>query len=350
MLISSIFISWYLQKKRDLPWRATSNPYEIWISEVVLQQTRVAQGLDYYERFLTRFPDIESLAKADIEDVMKVWQGLGYYSRARNLHAGAKHVLQQLSGIFPSNYDEIIKVKGIGEYTAAAIGAFAFNLPLAVVDGNVNRVISRIYGIHDPINTSLGIKKIKKIAATILDPARPGLHNQAIMEFGALQCTIRNPDCLSCPLKNECYAYKHLEVELLPVKINRQKVRDRYFHYLVIAYRNKVYIRKRSGKDIWQGLYDFPLIETDHEVDEKELTLSPEWQHVFQHTLASIVNISPGYRHQLTHQRIHARFFLINVEKEPDLPGEGMFLIEKKDIHKYPVAKLIENYLGAGGF
>jgi A/G-specific adenine glycosylase len=350
MSISSIFISWYLQKKRDLPWRASSNPYEIWISEVVLQQTRVAQGLGYYERFLTRFPNIESLATAEIEDVMKVWQGLGYYSRARNLHAGAKYVLQQLSGIFPSNYEEIMKVKGIGEYTAAAIGAFAFNLPLAVVDGNVNRVISRIYGVHDPINTSMGIKKIKKIAETILDPARAALHNQAIMEFGALQCTIRNPDCLSCPLKNECYAYKHLEVELLPVKINRPKVRHRYFHYLVIAYHYNIYIRKRGEKDIWQGLYDFPLIETDHAVDENELTVSPEWQQVFQHTPALIVNVSPDYRHQLTHQRIHARFFMVSVEKEPELSGEGLLLIDKKDIHRYPVPKLIENYLMAAGF
>ncbi|HEY4787966.1 MAG TPA: A/G-specific adenine glycosylase [Bacteroidales bacterium] len=345
MSISSTLINWYLQKKRNLPWRNSENPYHIWISEIILQQTRVAQGIGYYERFITRFPDVKSLANADLEDVLKIWQGLGYYSRARNLHTGAKYVLQQLNGNIPADYEALTKIKGIGEYTAAAIGSFAFGLPVSVVDGNVNRLISRFFGIHEPVNSSSGSKKIKEIAGSIMDKNNPGIHNQAIMEFGALQCTIRNPDCSQCPLQNECYAFNHGETEILPVKIKQQKIRNRYFNYLVILYHNNSYLVKRSGKDIWEGLYEFPLIETELHTSKAQLTESPEWQSIFEGTNHQLIQVSPIYKHQLSHQTINAIFYLVKIENKLLNINPNAILIEKKDIAHYPVSKLIDNYL-----
>jgi A/G-specific adenine glycosylase len=345
MSISSILYSWYLEKKRDLPWRNTSDPYKIWVSEIILQQTRVAQGLGYYHRFLASFPDIFTLASADIADVLKVWQGLGYYSRARNIHAGAICIVNHLNGKMPENYEGLIKIKGIGEYTAAAIGSFAFNLPLAVVDGNVNRFIARFFGIHDSIKSPNGVKKIKQLAEKILDTDHPGLHNQAIMEFGALQCIARNPDCNICPLHTDCYAKLHDEVALLPVNIKQQTIRNRYFNYLVILYHNYIYIRNRSGNDIWQGLYDFPLLETEKEIDETELQETSQWATVFQDTAYKILNISPVYIHQLSHQKLYAKFFLVSAEKELARPGADALLIKQADIYNYPIPKLIDNYI-----
>ena len=344
MSISSTLINWYLQKKRNLPWRNTGSPYHIWISEIILQQTRIVQGLGYYERFITSFPDIKTLAGADLEDVLKVWQGLGYYSRARNLLIGAKYVIKQLNGIIPANYDELLKIKGVGEYTAAAIGSFAFNLPVPVVDGNVNRVIARFFGIHDPINSNSGIKQIKAFAEKILDTKDPGTHNQAIMEFGALQCTIRNPDCASCPLQNDCYAHNHNEVSILPNKIRNQKIRNRYFNYLMILHHNMVYIKKRSTKDIWQGLYEFPLIETDQNISKPELIQSKEWKSVFENYKWEILQVSPEFKHQLSHQTIHATFYIIKVEDILNSLEKGAELISRKDFHQYPISKLIDNF------
>jgi A/G-specific adenine glycosylase len=343
MSISSTLINWYLQKKRNLPWRNTDNPYQIWISEVILQQTRVIQGQGYYERFLTAFPTIESLAGSDLEEVLKVWQGLGYYTRARNLHTGAKYVVQQLDGIIPAKYEELKKIKGVGDYTAAAIASFAFNLPVSVVDGNVNRVIARLFGIHDPINSTSGIKQIKTIARKLLDIENPGTHNQAIMEFGALQCTVRNPGCGSCPLQNECVAHKRNEVNILPVKIKNQKIRDRYFNYLVIVYNNMVYFKKRDNKDIWHGLYEFPLIETENKVQEKDLIKSEGWNSVFRDQPWSILQVSKEFKHQLSHQTIHAIFYVVRIDYKTDKPvGE---LINWGNIYQYPVSKLVENFI-----
>jgi A/G-specific adenine glycosylase len=343
MSISSTLINWYLQKKRNLPWRTTQNPYYIWVSEIILQQTRVAQGTGYYERFLSTFPDIESLANSDLQEVLKTWQGLGYYSRARNLHAGAKYVVQQLNGKLPANFEDLKKIKGIGDYTAAAIGSFAFNLPVSLVDGNVNRVIARIYGIHDPINSTSGIKQIKTIAEKILDIKNPGAHNQAIMEFGALQCTIRNPDCASCPLKNDCLAYKRNEVNMLPVKIKNQKVRSRYFNYLVIFHDLMVYIIKRSDNDIWHGLYEFPLIETEGKVDEKDFIQTKEWDLIFGKNTWSIDLVSKEFKHKLTHQTIHAKFYVVKIKNA--LNKQIGMLIKWSDIKQYPVSKLIDNFI-----
>jgi A/G-specific adenine glycosylase len=345
MSISSTLINWYLQKKRNLPWRNSSNPYEIWVSEIILQQTRVAQGTSYYHHFLERFPTVESLATADIEDVLKVWQGLGYYSRARNMHAGAKYVLQQHKGDFPPNYQDLLKIKGVGEYTAAAIGSFVFNIPVAVVDGNVNRVIARILGIHDPVNSSAGSKKIKDIADKILDASNPGIHNQAIMEFGALQCTVKNPDCAYCPLQSDCYAFIHNEVSVLPQKIKPQKVRDRYFNYLIIKSNDNIYLRKRAGKDIWHGLYEFPLIESDKALSQKELQQSYSWNAIFQGNNFEIVHSSDTFKHKLSHQTIHATFHIIKVSGSlPDTLNDTM-VIKKEEIVRFPVSKLIENFI-----
>ncbi len=346
MLISSILTDWYLEKKRDLPWRNTRNPYYIWVSEVILQQTRVAQGLSYYHRFITRFPDVQSLATAEIDDVLKVWQGLGYYSRARNLHEGAKYVVKQFNGVLPAHYESLLKIKGVGEYTAAAIGSIVFNIPVPVVDGNVNRVIARVFGVHDPVNSSPGIKRIKEIALKILNPENPALHNQAMMEFGALQCVVHNPACDICPLKNECYALAHQEVDRLPLKIKHTKIRDRYFNYLVILYHNNIVITQRSGKDIWQGLYDFPLIETAQLVSKGILMCSPQWKSIFGNTPCKVLNISHTYVHQLTHQKIHARFLMIKVDDLPEiLMNSTTLVIDMKTIRQYPVSKMVDNFL-----
>lgn len=345
MSISSTFINWYLQNKRNLPWRHTQNPYNIWVSEIIMQQTRVAQGLDYYHRFLNKFPTLESLANADIEEVLKVWQGLGYYSRARNLHQGAKYVLQQYSGILPANFIDLLKIRGIGEYSASAIASFAFNLPYAVVDGNVNRVISRIYGIYEPINSSHGMKLIRDIALKILDAKQPGINNQAIMEFGAIQCIAVKPDCKICPLKNECHAFIHDKVEILPVKTKNQKIRKRYFYYLVISYHHSIIMQKRVEKDIWEGLYEFPLIETDNPVNIKHILQHDYWFSMFQNSPVTITHQSNEYKHILSHQKIHATFIHILMDILPEQIATQLVIINKKDIEKFPVSKLMENYL-----
>lgn len=345
MSISRTFINWYLQNKRDLPWRNTQNPYNIWVSEIIMQQTRVAQGLDYYHRFLNRFPTLETLANADIEEVLKAWQGLGYYSRARNFHQGANYVLQQYSGILPANFIELLKIRGIGEYSASAIASFAFNLPYAVVDGNVNRVISRIYGIFEPINSSIGMKLIRDIALKILDTKQPGLNNQAIMEFGAIQCISGKPDCTICPLKNECFAFNHDKVSILPVKNKKQKIRNRYFYYLVILNHNNIIMQKRVEKDIWEGLYEFPLIETPNPVNIEHLLKHNFWFSIFQNSPITIAHQSNGYKHILSHQKINATFIHILMDILPEQFSTQSVIINKKDIEKYPVSRLIENYL-----
>lgn len=345
MSISSTFINWYLQKKRNLPWRDTHNPYKIWVSEVIMQQTRIAQGIGYYYRFLKSFPTVESLANAELEDVLKTWQGLGYYSRARNLHQGAKYVLQQYSGILPANFSQLLKIKGIGEYSASAIASFAFNLPYAVVDGNVNRVISRIYGIYEPINSSRGMKLIRGIALEILDTKQPGLNNQAIMEFGAIQCIFKNPDCTICPFNNECHAFNYDKISVLPIKIKKQKIRNRYFNYLVIENDQGIVLHKRTEKDIWEGLYEFPLIETNDPVNIENLIQHFDWFSIFRNLPVIIRHQSLEYKHILSHQRINASFIHITMDKLPDNYFPQSVVIDKKDIEKYPVSKLIENYL-----
>ena len=274
---SEILINWYREHKRELPWRESSDPYLIWISEIILQQTRVVQGYDYFIRFIKRFPDVTSLAEADEDEVMKFWQGLGYYSRARNLHAAAR----SMNGVFPKTYPEVLALKGVGEYTAAAICSFAYNMPYAVVDGNVYRVLSRYLGIETPIDSTEGKKLFASLAGEFLDKSRPAVYNQAIMDFGAIQCTPQNPACLFCPLAGSCMALSKSMVAQLPVKQHKTKTTERFLNYIYVRAGACTFINKRTGNDIWKNLFELPLIETASSVTEEELLALPEFIKLF---------------------------------------------------------------------
>lgn len=340
MKFSNTLIYWYLQNSRELPWRKTKNPYFIWLSEIMLQQTRVAQGLSYYLKFTEAFPTVFHLARADESTVLKMWQGLGYYSRARNLHFTAKQIANEFNGEFPSTYKEIIKLKGIGDYTASAIASFAFDEPTAVVDGNVYRVLSRYFGIKTAINSSAGIKEFKKLAQTLIDKKQAANYNQAIMEFGAIQCKPKKPLCMFCPLSESCVALQKNLIEVLPVKEKKIKVRNRYFNFLVIKTDdNKTILSERKGKGIWQGLYQFPLVESDKNVNKDELITSEEFINLFpDETTISLFN-KKEIVHKLSHQHLSTQFWIV----------ETANLFEAKikwsEIEKYPVPVLIANFL-----
>ena len=341
MNFSKNVISWYSSNKRDLPWRHTINPYYIWLSEIILQQTQVKQGLPYYESFVKAFPTVSDLAESDEENVLKLWQGLGYYSRARNLHYTAKHIVNELGGVFPDNYKEIIKLKGIGDYTASAIASIAFGEVAAVVDGNVYRVLSRFYGIDTPINTTKGIKEFKALATELIDQKQPALFNQAIMEFGAQQCKPKNPYCIICPLQSACMAFQKNKISELPVKLKKLKVRNRYFNYLVIIdnKRNTI-IEQRTQKGIWQNLYQFPLIETDRSISILEFKSSAS-ENKFLKKLNFEFNLfnEKDIVHKLSHQHLHTKFWIIEVDK---LPKRGISTDKIKD---YPVPTLISEFI-----
>lgn len=340
MKFSNKLIYWYLQNQRDLPWRQTSNPYFVWLSEIMLQQTRVAQGLSYYLKFTTTFPTVFHLAKASENTVLKMWQGLGYYSRARNLHFTAKLIANELDGKFPTSYKEIIKLKGIGDYTASAIASICFNEPTAVVDGNVYRVLARYYGIKTPINSTAGIKEFKTLAQSLLDVKKPGTFNQAIMDFGALHCKPQNPLCSTCIFKESCVAVeKNLQKEL-PVKDKKIKVTKRYFNYLVVVTAsNKTIINERKGKGIWQGLYQFPLIESKKTICKNELCDTPEFTELFSNeTTLSLFN-KKEIVHKLSHQHLHTQFWVVETNSHPNAT------ILWQDTSHFPVPILIANFL-----
>ena len=342
---SRLLLNWYDLNKRPLPWRESSSPYIIWVSEIILQQTRVAQGLDYFLRFTGRFPDVASLAAAEEDEVLKYWQGLGYYSRARNLHAAAKDIMERFDGKFPSLYTDILSLKGIGEYTAAAITSFVWNLPYPVVDGNVFRVLSRLYAVDIPIDTPKGKKQFTELAALLLNPQYPGQHNQAIMELGALQCVPQNPDCTVCPLNGRCQARLAGTVQKFPVKQNKTKTRDRFFHYLYIIYENTIWLSRRGAGDIWEGLYEFPMIETDTSVGFEDLQRTDAFRNLFKG--AGKLNISvqlSGLRHVLSHQVLYATFYKVEIEKN----GEGLknyLPVLRTDLDNYAIPRLIHIYL-----
>ena len=341
-------LHWYSLNKRDLPWRATRNAYHIWLSEIILQQTRVAQGLPYYLRFVAQFPDVVSLANADESSILKLWQGLGYYSRARNLHAAAKEVLTLHKGVFPNDYTKIRALKGIGDYTAAAIASFAFNKSHAVVDGNVYRVLSRVFGIETPIDSISGKKEFAQLAQELLPVKNVAEYNQAIMEFGAIQCVPANPDCLSCCLGHMCSARKSNKVKLLPVKAKKTKQRHRYFNYLLIEQQNKTFLHKRGSGDIWQGLYEFPLIETPKAVSEKQLLKTSQFNQLIGKTKFKLTSVSPTTKHVLSHQILHARFYHLTLQNKLPLPSENGFIVVKtEDINKHALPKLIERYFAS---
>lgn len=340
--IAHTLLDWYDRHGRDLPWRQTRDPYHIWLSEVILQQTRVAQGMAYYARFVDRFPDVAALAAAEEDEVLKLWQGLGYYSRARNLLAAARQVAETFGGVFPRTYEEVRSLHGVGDYTAAAICSAAYDTPCAAVDGNVYRVLSRLHDLDDPIDTPAGRRLFAAMAAEQLDRRQPGRYNQAIMDFGALQCTPRQPQCATCPLAERCSARAAGTVALRPVKQGRTRIRDRRFHYLHLVCRGETLLRRRSAGDIWQGLYEFPMIETPEETTFEELIRSERFR-----TLAGdgfrLVRTTPLPRHQLSHQRIHATVYRIDAERL-DTP-EGIVRTAAGSVGDYAVPRLLERYL-----
>ncbi|MDC6351072.1 A/G-specific adenine glycosylase [Zeaxanthinibacter sp. PT1] len=340
MLFSSKIIEWYRANKRDLPWRNTRDPYKIWLSEIMLQQTRVVQGLPYYELFLEHFPTVDDLADASEKKVLKLWQGLGYYSRARNLHTTAKTISRDNHGKFPDTYPELKKLKGVGDYTASAIASIAFDRPEPVVDGNVYRVLSRYFGVSLPVNSTEGIKYFKELAREVMDPERAAEYNQALMEFGALQCSPRNPACDTCPLNASCMALEKKMVGELPVKIKKTKVRNRYFNYLVLLdEKGKTRLQQRDKKGIWQQLYEFPLVESEEVLEQDSLYNKVE--EVFPGydlSSVSLENEEPIV-HKLSHQHLYTRFWRI------DIPGELERGIPLEELDEYPVPVLIADYI-----
>ncbi len=337
---TTIIHRWYSSNKRDLPWRETKNPYKIWISEIILQQTRIDQGIPYYHKFIENFPDVHQLAKASEDEVLKNWQGLGYYTRARNLHSTACYISKELNGKFPRSYDQILRLKGVGPYTAAAIASIAFGHSYPAVDGNVCRLLARYYGISTPLNSEKGKKEFRKLAAEHLPDNNPGLHNQAMMEFGALQCTPQQPDCPNCPLARTCLAFTNQMVGQLPVKIKKGTQRKRYFHYFFIENQNYTWLEKRSGKDIWKNLYQFPLVETEKELSA-ETILSLNQPSFLNGCKSNVRQISTYRKHILSHQIIYARLIFIEIDKNC-LPETPFFRIRKNEIANFAVPRLIE--------
>ena len=302
-------LEWYAVHKRNLPWRETTDPYRIWISEIILQQTRVAQGLEYYNRFTERFPDVASLAHASEDEVMNYWQGLGYYSRARNLHAAAKNIMERFGGVFPTDYRDVLSLKGVGEYTAAAICSFAYRAPYAVLDGNVYRILARILGIGMPADSPQAKKYFTAIAEELLDKDFPDDYNQAIMDFGAIQCVPQSPRCPVCPFTDRCAAFRENRVESLPVKKGKTAVKERFFNYFHIRCGGNILLHKRTGKDIWQNLYEFPLIETPGPATFAEIETLPEYRELIRETgrLKRLRSL-PMPDHLLSHRIIHPVF------------------------------------------
>ena len=338
-----ILIAWYQQNKRNLPWRSNNDPYFVWVSEIILQQTRVDTGTDYFLRFIKTFPDAISLANAEENDVLKLWQGLGYYSRARNMHAAALQIINEYTGGFPSSYVDIRKLKGVGDYTAAAIASISFGLPYPVIDGNVFRVLSRIFGVETAIDTLKGKREFTELASLLIDKENPGQFNEALMEFGALQCTPKNPECPTCPFNDRCIALSKNEISNLPVKLKQTKVRKRYFNYLLVNDGNSFYIEKRVEKDIWHNLYQFPLIETSDTVNLEELISNERFVNLFDPKEIVIGSMGPEIVHLLTHQRLHVKF--IDIKSLKVVPQINWIKVSLTGINNFPVPKIINDFL-----
>lgn len=341
MEFSNSLIKWYLQNKRDLPWRNTVNPYPIWLSEIMLQQTRVAQGLPYFMAFMEAFPTVFDLANAEEEQVLKLWQGLGYYSRARNLHATAKFIATKLKGDFPPNYDQLLKLKGLGEYTAAAIASFAYNEPVAVVDGNVFRVLSRYFNMDNDISDGKTKKEFQILAQELLPKDKAALFNQAIMEFGALQCVPKNPDCANCIFSSSCAALQHKKVNILPVKSKKTKVTNKFFNYLILKdIQGNFVVQKREGKGIWENLYEFTLIETPEMSNEIDFMNQLKATKFYNQLPADITLLNTEViQHKLSHQNLHIQFYILNFNQKIK---EAKSLSE---IQKLPFPIVIHNFM-----
>ncbi|GAA4294653.1 A/G-specific adenine glycosylase [Aestuariibaculum suncheonense] len=346
MIFYKTLNNWYSNNKRDLPWRQTTEPYYIWLSEIILQQTQVKQGLPYYRAFTAEFPSVFHLAEADESQVLKLWQGLGYYSRARNLHTTAKYVANELNGKFPDNYKALLKLKGVGDYTASAIASICFNEPSAVVDGNVYRVLSRYFGIDTPINTTQGQKEFKALAQELIDKQDPATFNQAIMEFGATHCKPKNPNCDTCPFINKCIAYSKGEVENLPVKLKANKAKTKYFNFLVIlSENNQTVLEQRKGKGIWQNLYQFPLLETKSKASfEDVLELAKAHPILKDKPFELSLYNKETIVHKLSHQHLHTKFWIVKLNSSID---EG---VSFETVTDYAVPILIGNFIEAFDF
>lgn len=349
MSFSGIILDWYHQNKRSLPWRKSLNPYKIWLSEIILQQTRVAQGAPYYLRFVEQFPTVHHMANAREEEVLKLWQGLGYYSRARNLHATAKIVVNQYNGEFPDTYNELLKLKGVGDYTASAISSICFNEPQAVVDGNVYRVLSRYFGIDIPINSAEGIKYFKSLAEKVMDVNDIRDYNQGIMEFGAIQCSPKKPLCLHCPLNESCVALQKGIVGQLPVKLKKTKVRNRFFNYIIPIYIDAdgnrfTNLQQRKGKGIWQNLWEFPLIESNSMLEIEDV--DNRYKQLFEgNGEIELVEFNEvAIIHKLSHQHLHTKFWILNTNTE--IPNQISF----EKIKDFPVPVLIADFIKAFKF
>lgn len=342
MEFSNHIVQWYFKNQRNLPWRTSMDPYKIWISEIILQQTRVAQGLSYYNNFINTFPNVSALAEAKEEDVLKLWQGLGYYSRARNIHFTAKYIKEELNGRFPDQYIELLKLKGIGPYTAAAISSICFNEKRAAVDGNVYRVLARVFNIHTPTNSTSGIKEFQKLADNLISSENPGDYNQGLMELGATVCTPKKPDCNSCPLQSICIAQSKNSIGELPVKVKKLKIKNRYIKYYFIEQCNLFIMNKRTQKDIWQNMYDFPFEECKTEkehLNKGESNYLTEIIGVNKYQLKG----SQTYKHKLSHQWLNIEIQHLKILNN-STKIKGNF-VTKKEALKLPVPKPIESFL-----
>ena len=338
MNFNNELLNWYQNNKRDLPWRNTTDAYIIWLSEIILQQTRVEQGMPYFNRFLENYPTVASFAAAGEDDILKLWQGLGYYSRGRNMLKTARLVQEQYGGRFPQSYEQLIKLTGIGEYTAAAISSFSSNEAKAVVDGNVYRVLARYLGIDEPINSTKGKKIFQQAANDFLNSEKPGMHNQAMMEFGAVLCKPKNPACGICPVRTGCYAFTHNAINSLPVKLNKVKVRERYFNYFLITDGENVLVNKRDETDIWANMYDLPLVETSAMLTPEELFNDKHFVNFFGTDLV-VKGISQVKKHVLTHQRLYVR--LITLQNKPLKLRENWFYIPVENLQKLAIPKIV---------
>jgi len=343
--ITTQLIEWYSENKRNLPWRETKEPYSVWVSEVILQQTRVNQGLAYYYRFMKEFPDITSLAHTPIDKLLKLWQGLGYYSRARNMHQAAREIVTNYHGSFPRQYKDLIRLKGIGDYTASAIASISFGERTPVLDGNVFRVIARFYGVTESTETAKGKKKFKEILNHLIPEKYPGTFNQALMEFGAIHCTPRNPKCLECIFKSDCFAFNHDLIDQLPVKKQKIKQKHRYFNYLHVVYKEYTFIEQRTGNDIWRLLYQFPLIETNSEVSIDELEQTDRWKEIFNNLNPRIDLPFFGKIHILSHQKLYVRFYKIHIDKLNGFITAHLMKTHTDKIEEKGVPVIIEKYL-----
>lgn len=341
-MLACYLLEWYRLNKRELPWRETADPYKIWLSEIILQQTRVSQGLNYYHAFVEQFPSLAHLAQASLADVLKLWQGLGYYSRARNMHCAALYVYSDCKGVFPTTYEELLKLPGVGVYTAAAIASIAYNEVVAAVDGNVIRVVARLNNMLEPVDNGKAQKVIQKFAQRLISQKYPGEFNQAMMELGALICTPKKTDCLNCPVSSMCSAFAKGTQLQIPKKGKKTVQRKRYFYYVVFIGNGSTVVQQRVGKDIWEGLYEFPLLEFDSEMQLPELLDAIRERFDFIPKIESTIKVQGPIKHVLTHQVLCAHFITITLKGA--LP-ESVLSVPLQAVKKYPVSRLIEKYL-----